>query len=61
MKNRKPLVSWLPGRYGRMTREEFERESNQYDQEFSGTDAEEKTNLRRHPRKRGPNSFEVAS
>jgi hypothetical protein len=53
MKRRKPLAPWLPGAFGRMTREEFDVESDQYDAEFSATRAKRVENIRRHPRKRG--------
>jgi len=52
MKQSKPLVPSLPGRYGRMTREELDAESNQYDVEFSGTDATRVANTKPHPKKR---------
>jgi hypothetical protein len=53
MKSKKPLAPWLPGRYGQMTREEFDAESDRYDAEFSGLRAKRATNSRPHPRKRG--------
>lgn len=53
MKQKKPLAPWLPGRFGRMTREELDAESEQYDAEFSGTSAKRVPNARPHPKKRG--------
>ena len=53
MKQKKPLAPWLPGRFGQMTREELDAESNQYDAEFSATSAKRSRNTRPHPRKRG--------
>lgn len=53
MKQKKPLAPWLPGRFGRMTREELNAESDRYDAEFSGTRAKRVANARAHPRKRG--------
>ncbi len=53
MKRKKPLAPWLPGRFGRMTRQEFDAESDQYDEEFSATRAKGITNSKPHPRKRG--------
>ena len=53
MKQRKPLAPWLPGRFGRMTRQELDAESGQYDAEFSGTDAKRAANQKPHPPKRG--------
>jgi hypothetical protein len=53
MKRKKPLAPWLPGQFGRMTREELDAESDQYDAEFSGTRAKRVANTRPHPRKRG--------
>ncbi len=49
----KPLAPWLPGRYGRMTRQQFNAESDQYDADFSGTRAKRIANSRTHPKKRG--------
>jgi hypothetical protein len=54
MKDKKPLAPWLPGRSGRMTREQFDTESDQYDAEFSATGAKRFGNVKRHPRKQGP-------
>lgn len=53
MKQKKPLAPWLPGRFGRMTREQLDAESDQYDAEFSGTRAKRVASARPHPRKRG--------
>jgi hypothetical protein len=53
MKNKKPLAPWLPGQFGRMTRQELDAESDQYDAEFTGTHAKSIANNRPHPRKRG--------
>jgi len=53
MKQKTPLAPWLPGRFGRMTRDEFDVESDQYDAEFSGTHAKRTVNARPHPKKRG--------
>ncbi len=53
MKKNKPLAPWLPGRYGRMTREQFNYESDQYDAEFSATRAKRTANAKPHPKKRG--------
>jgi hypothetical protein len=49
----KPLAPWLPGRFGQMTREELDGESDQYDTEFSATRAKRANNSRPHPKKRG--------
>ena len=48
-----PLARWLPEPYRRMTREELDAESDQYDAEFSGMRAKAVSNSRTHPRKRG--------
>ena len=53
MKINKPLAPWLPGRFGRMTRQELDAESDQYDVEFSATGAKRVVSSRPHPRKRG--------
>ena len=53
MKKKKPLAPWLPGRFGRMTREQLDAESDQYDVEFSATRARRVANARPHPKKRG--------
>ena len=53
MKQKKPLAPWLPGRFGRMTREQLDTESAQYDAEFSGTRATRLVNAKPHPKKRG--------
>ena len=53
MKQKKPLAPWLPGKFGRMTREQLDVESAQYDAEFSGTHAKRVANVRPHPTKRG--------
>ena len=53
MKNKKALAPWLPGAFGRMTREELDAESAQYDSEFSGIGAKRAANSKPHPRKRG--------
>jgi hypothetical protein len=53
MKQKKPLAPWLLGRYGRMTQEELDRESDQYDVEFSALRERRVPHLRPHPRKRG--------
>jgi hypothetical protein len=53
MKQKKPLVPQLPGRYGQMTREELDAESDQYDAEFSATRAKRIPNSRPHPKKLG--------
>src|SRR5437773_8370927 len=53
MTTNKPLAPWLPGRYGRMTRDELDAESNRYDREFSATRAKRVPNTRPHPKKRG--------
>ena len=53
MKQKKPLLPSLPGRFGRMTREELDAESDQYDVEFSGTGAKRAANVKPHPRPRG--------
>lgn len=50
---KKPLAPWLPGRFGRMTREELDAESNRYDAELSGTRAKRIANAKPHPKKRG--------
>jgi len=53
MTTKKPLAPWLPGRYGRMTREQLDAESNRYDREFSATRSKRVANSRPHPKKRG--------
>jgi hypothetical protein len=53
MKKKKPLARWLPGRYGGMTREELDAESDQYNAEFSATRAKRAAGGRPHPKKRG--------
>lgn len=53
MKQNKPLRPSLPGRFGRMTPEELDRESSKYDQEYSGTSAKRVSPSRPHPKKRG--------
>jgi len=53
MKNKKPLAPWLPGRFGRMTRQELDAESAQYDVEFSGINSKRVANITPHPPKRG--------
>jgi hypothetical protein len=53
MKQHKPLVPSLPGRFGKMTRQQLDAESDQYDAEFSATRAKRVANLRPHPKKRG--------
>lgn len=52
MKN-KALAPWLPGMYGRMTRQQLNAESDQYDVEFSALRASRVSNSRPHPAKRG--------
>ena len=42
----------LPGRLGKMTREQLDAESDQYDAEFSAMNAPTTPNTRPHPRKR---------
>jgi len=51
MKQKKPLAPWLPGRFGRMTRDELDLESAQYDREFSGVGAKRVANEKPHPRR----------
>jgi hypothetical protein len=46
----KPLAPWLPGRFGRMTREELDAESDHYNAELSATRAKRIANARPHPR-----------
>jgi hypothetical protein len=53
MKQSKPLAPWLPGRFGRMTREQLDSESDRYDAEFSAIRAPRAANARPHPKKRG--------
>jgi hypothetical protein len=53
MKQKKPLAPWLPGRFGRMTRQQLDADSDQYDAEFSATRAKRVANIRPHPKKRG--------
>src|SRR5438132_6405812 len=53
MKQKKPLAPWLPGRFGRMTRNELDAESDKYDGEFSAIGAKRIANAKPHPRKRG--------
>jgi hypothetical protein len=53
MKQKKPLVPWLPGRYGQMTRHELDAESDQYDAEFSAVRAKPTPNHTPHPKKPG--------
>jgi hypothetical protein len=50
---KKPLAPWLPGRFGQMSREELDGESDQYNDEFSAVGAKRTANSRQHPRKRG--------
>ena len=49
MKQKKPLAPWLPGRFGRMTREELDAESDRYDAEFSATRAKRIANGKLKP------------
>jgi hypothetical protein len=51
--DKKPLAPWLGGRFGRMTREELDAESDQYDVEFSAIGARRIANSQPHPKKRG--------
>jgi hypothetical protein len=53
MKEKKPLAPRLPGEYGKMMREQLDAESNQYNAEFSATNARRIANTRPHPKKRG--------
>ncbi|MGB7157323.1 MAG: hypothetical protein WBD40_04605 [Tepidisphaeraceae bacterium] len=53
MKRKQPLAPSLPGRFGRMTREQLDAESDRYDIEFSATRAKRVANARPHPKKRG--------
>ena len=53
MKHKNALAPWLPGRFGRMTRQELDAESAQYDTEFSGIGAKRVANTKSHPPKRG--------
>ncbi len=53
MNKDKPLAPWLPGRFGRMTRQQLDAESDRYDAEFSAARAKRISNTRPHPRKRG--------
>ena len=53
MKQKKPLAPWLPGRFGRMTRNELDAESDKYDVEFSAIGAKRIANAKPHPHKRG--------
>ena len=53
MRKKNPLVPSLPGRFGRMSREQLDAESDQYDAEFSATRAKRIANSRPHPKKRG--------
>jgi hypothetical protein len=53
MKKKKALAPSLPGRYGRMTREQLDAESDRYDAEFSATQARRIPNAKPHPGKRG--------
>jgi len=53
MKKKNPLVPSLPGRFGRMSREQLDAESDQYNVEFSATRAKRIANIRPHPKKRG--------
>ena len=52
-KKKKALAPWLPGRFGRMTREQLDGESDRYDAEFSATRAKRVVNAKPHPKKRG--------
>jgi len=52
-KRKKPLIPNLGGRFGRMTRDELDTESDQYNAEFSGLRARPAANVRPHPQKRG--------
>ena len=51
--NSKPLAPWLPGRYGKMTREQLDAESDRFGAEFAATRARAVANSTPHPRKRG--------
>jgi|SRR5437868_661991 hypothetical protein len=53
MNKKKPLVSGLPGRFSRMTREQLDAESDQYDVTHSATSAKRAANVKPHPKKRG--------
>ncbi len=53
MKQKKPITPWLPGRFGRMTREAFDAESDRYDAEFVALRAKRAANAGSHPKKRG--------
>src|SRR5262245_7566253 len=53
MQHKKPLAPWLPGKFGRMTRQELDAESARYDAKFSGLDAKFISNSKPHPPKRG--------
>lgn len=53
MRRKKPLVPQLPGKFGQMTHEELDAESDQYDVEFSAMRAPPALNRNPHPRKRG--------
>lgn len=53
MKSKKPFLSSLPGKYGKLTRAQLDAESNQYDREFSAISLRPSTNRRPHPKKRG--------
>jgi hypothetical protein len=52
MMSKKPFDSSLPGRLGKMTREQLDAESDQYNVEFSGINAATAPNAKPHPPKR---------
>ena len=49
---KKPFLPSLPGRFGKMTREELDAEADQYDAEFAGINAPTAPNSRPHPKPR---------
>src|SRR5438874_1199869 len=53
MKKVKPFAPWLPGKFGQMTRQQLDAESDQYNAEFSATRAKRAANAKPHPKKRG--------
>ena len=55
MKQRKPLDPLLPGRYGKMTAEEMDREVEKFDREFIAEEARPLDKAPRHGSK-GPSA-----
>jgi hypothetical protein len=49
--SKNPLAPWLPEPFGRMTRQQLNAESDQYDAEFAAVDTPRVTSPRPHPKK----------